>query len=156
MIFFLFLIIMLIMCVKAKHAMEMLLTGDALSPQQVCTEGGRERARLPGLRACACTCVHVRVRLCACAFVSVRMCVCVCVCVCVFKEREHKNNNHAAQALSCGLINKVVPADQLRSTTQELAHKITQVRPTLIKLPTRPPTPTPTIWCRACPWSSGP
>jgi hypothetical protein len=74
----------------------------------------------------------VRVRLCACAFVSVRMCVCVCVCVCVFKEREHKNNNHAAQALSCGLINKVVPADQLRSTTQALAHKIAQVRPPII------------------------
>jgi hypothetical protein len=33
-----FLLIMLILCVQAKHAMEMLLTGDALSPQQVCTD----------------------------------------------------------------------------------------------------------------------
>jgi hypothetical protein len=114
---------MLVMCVQAKYAMKMLLTGDALAflsffvnnVNYVCAgkarygnaphrrrsfttaglHGGRkrERARLPGLRACACTCVHVRVRLCACAsacvFVSVRMYVCVCVCVCVYLKRKN-------------------------------------------------------------------
>jgi hypothetical protein len=84
---------MSIMCVQAKHAMEMLLTGDALSPQQVGTEGGREsgRARLPGLPACACTCVHVRVR----------MCVCVCVCVCV-SVRMCGRGCACACACACG------------------------------------------------------
>jgi len=67
---------MSIMCVQAKHAMEMLLTGDALSPQQVGTEGGRESGR-----ACL-VCLRVLVRVCMCVCVCACACACACVCPC--------------------------------------------------------------------------
>jgi enoyl-CoA hydratase/carnithine racemase len=71
----------------------------------------------------------------------VKACACACACACVFKEKDHKKkHDHGAQALSCGLINKVVPADQLRSTAQELAQKIAQVGASTLP-----------VWCNACP-----